>query len=145
MNNPSGFFYPMPQKITTLAVVVLLCGNLLTARAADGDAEGAENPAHTFDFSIGAELRDPFWPVGYLPEELAPAPAEVVATDEQMKRALAKLRYGGTIQSGGRFFATVNGAMVQEGDVVAVTVDGDLFKFRVHGISMKGVKFKHEK
>ncbi len=133
------------------SVAVIVVGAILWLQLPCASASGTGNDAtpqvEPVDFSIGADLRDPFWPVGYLPPERVPEQAqqvEVAAKDEQRKKALTKLRYRGTIQSGGRFFAIVNGAMVQEGDTVAVTLDGKLFKFKVHGISMKGVKFKPE-
>ncbi len=140
-----------PSYIAAIAVGATLCTQIPRAFGAEngGNGNDAAPRAEPADFSIGAELRDPFWPVGYLPPEQIPEQEQqveqVAVRDEQRKKALAKLRYGGTIKSGGRVFATVNGAMVQKGDIVAVTVDGELFKFKVHGISMKGVKFKIEK
>jgi hypothetical protein len=113
--------------------------------AASAPPETASPQPGEFDFNADAKLRDPFWPVGYLQPEVAKQQAKSVASEEQTKTALGKLRYGGTIRAGDRFFATVNGAMVQEGDLVAVTVNGEIFKFRVLSITMKGVKFKPEK
>lgn len=95
------------------------------------------------DEVVGARLRDPFWPVGYLPPEavVSGEPVKSAATDEQRKRALDSLRYGGSVRSGGQRYAIVNGRPVQEGDIVTATVEGNVFRFRVHAISMKGVQF----
>lgn len=107
------------------------------------EERGGAAPEKAASFKDDTDLRDPFWPVGYLPPSFARGTEEqTFPTDEQRKRALAGLRYGGSIRSAGKHYALVNGAMVQKGDVLTSTVNGLTFRFLVHEISMKGVELK---
>lgn len=106
--------------------------------ATEGAVEGSE-------FAADAELRDPFWPIGYMsPSHRREGPEHVLgaASGEKQAKAFSKLRCGGTIKCGDKIFANVNGTIVEEGDIVAVTVGGELFRFRVCAIGMDGIKFK---
>lgn len=138
----------MPRFLPVMSsAMLIMAGAMLPGTPADGDESDvrrSEDAALTkpIDFSAGAELRDPFCPVSYVPAGHVGKKVQTVAKDEQYQKALAKLRYGGTIKSGRNYYATVNGTMVREGDVVAVMVDDEVFKFRVHAIDMKGVRYK---
>ena len=132
-------------------LVAWLCAGLPVRGRGAGAGEGESVPPVDEEteegtaFKAAADLRDPFSPIDYVSPTRIKQQHETVKTGvfaEQQQRALAKLRYGGTIKSGNKFFATVNGTMVQEGDVVAVTVEGSEFRFKVFAITMKGVKFK---
>ena len=104
--------------------------------------------------------RDPFWPVGYVPPKPVPAtsteasvaasgtrPAESEpAKPAEWKQARAQLSLRG-ISSGGRdrltgknrFVAVLGGRLVEEGDMVAVTYEGQVYRWKVQSISAKDI------
>lgn len=103
---------------------------------------------------VGAELRDPFWPVGVTPRpdvvEVArsgvakPAEDPQKVSEEEWKAALAELagRVKGTLRTPGRdgreiLVALVNGRQVCAGDVVPVYWDGRTLQFVVKSISLR--------
>lgn len=130
--------------LMSLLIVVSAMPAEAPTDAPESDAKRSKDSASAkpIDFSVGEELRDPFWPVNYKSAVRVRAKAEPGAKDEGYQKALAKLRYGGIIKQDKKYYATVNGTSVRAGDVIAVTVDGVVFKFRVHSIDMKGVRFK---
>ena len=111
-------------------------------RAGEGEIEEAP----------GASLRDPFWPIGFVPAgglhgsaglqqtsavpESGPEIASVHAGLNTM------LRIGGIIKKGGKFYATINGFTVQTGEVVSAVADGEVYRFVVVDIDLNKVKLK---
>lgn len=92
-------------------------------------------------FDAGKNLRDPFSPVGYWqPENKKKKSFKRSIAAESRKQALSKLRVGGVVQWGGKYYATMNGMMVKEGDVIAGVVGGTVFKWRIRSIDMNGVR-----
>lgn len=110
------------------------------------------------------EPRNPFWPVGYTPPVAAPTPppepvqtnvvpavAEPAVPDplviERMAAELArKIRAATKVQAimktGTRQFATINGKVVTVGDRLDVTVDGQVYRFKVTNISASVVNME---
>ncbi len=136
-----------------------------TAAIAEPDAptpEGLTNPvvdevlAETpSDQCAVNQVRDPFWPAGYSPvtktvpaagalttgETTNAAVAEPVA-DDLMQRALAMLRVGGSIRRGTNCYATINGVIVEAGDIIPILVDGSVVLFIVRSVDLKRVRIE---
>lgn len=102
---------------------------------------------------VKEELRDPFWPVGYMPKAKAKAvddkrkktadqEAREKEKKENIKRAFTKLRVGGVFQQGNKKYTTVNGIVVQKGDTVPVEMEnGSIVRFKVIYIDLKRIQF----
>ena len=97
----------------------------------------------------GVQLRDPFWPIGYVPPsnpEMAGAAAKINNADfvneTQVSGSSEMLKIGGVVRSGGKFYATINGFTVQTGEVVTVFAAGEVYKFLVEMIDLKKVRVK---
>lgn len=104
--------------------------------------------------------RDPFWPVGYVPPKPAPvSSAEAAGTPSgttpaesepakpaEWGQARARLSLRG-ISSGGRdrqtgknrFVAVLGGRLVEEGDMVTVSYEGQVYRWKVQSISAKDI------
>ena len=101
--------------------------------------------------SLGvSQKRDPFWPVGYVPRpapvapvEKKSAPAQAVVlppVGQDWARALEQVRVQGVVGGRhGKFFATVNGRVVEAGDEVSVSFEGSVYRWRVRSIDAKGI------
>jgi hypothetical protein len=119
-------------------------------------------PAVEAPQGVSGTARDPFWPVGYVPRPifkpapgapgaaagpaLAPATAAVARPadwDEARRRLEIKgvSRIGRDRSTGrDRYFADVNGRAVEDGDVVSVTWDGRVYRWRITHISPTGLQ-----
>ncbi|MFC1461318.1 hypothetical protein ACFLQR_02220 [Verrucomicrobiota bacterium] len=139
----------MSRFLRVILTSVLIAGGAVAAEAPDTKVKPG---AKLSDLRAAAErlvdarapehIRDPFWPVNYLPAGIVRVKVALSAKSEGRKKALGTLRYRGSAKVHGKYFANVNGTMVKAGDVVGVTVGGRVYKFRVHSIDMNGVKFK---
>jgi len=98
-------------------------------------------------------LRDPFWPVGYLPVTKTALDAGSQTADDSlagagpvaeatMQQALSMIRVEGIIKRGSQCFATVNGTMVGAGDEIPVMVDGRRIVFIVRSLDMKRLRIE---
>lgn len=121
------------RLLPTLAVLVCVA-----ARAAAGEETGAASSA--------ADLRDPFWPVNYVPApteastQAAAAARAISASEEEWSAARKLLTVKGVSRRRGgngreEVLAIVNGRLVQAGDIVGVRVAGRLFQWRVGRIT----------
>ena len=98
-------------------------------------------------------LRDPFSPVGYrlpMSELTVSADALVVSnipppSVDLKAKAKALLHIRGIIKRGNTYLANVNGAIVQAGDEVGVTVDGRTVVFIIRAISLQRVQIEPKK
>lgn len=137
------------QSAVCRLVVCGLAGAAACVWAADDSGAALPEPAAPPD-----ELRDPFWPIDYRPPRPAapgaPAPDQPDAeTPEELPpdtaaraEAMAALKVGGIIRRGRVFFASVNGQMVQAGDVIAVPHAGRFYRFRIYAIDMRKVRIE---
>ena len=149
---------PASSELGGVAAAALAIGTGTQSGAAVGAAEAA--PA--------APLRDPFWPVGYVPRRPekpaavvaargntssavpalvpAPPPAPVVnPVDWDEARRHLEIRGISRIardKTSGRaaYFAVVGGRMVEEGDAVNVTWNGHVYRWRVTQIGPAGLQ-----
>jgi hypothetical protein len=102
--------------------------------------------------------RDPFWPVNYVPKKReapaavkhgpSPAPAVDVVPesppdwDEAQKRLDVKgVSHLGRDKTTGKekYLAVVNGKVVEQGDIVSVTMGGRTYRWRIQAIGSRGV------
>ena len=98
-------------------------------------------------------LRDPFSPIGYrlpMSEWRTSAAAAVVSnvpppSADLEAKAKARLRIRGIIKRGNTYVANVNGAIVQAGDEVGVTLDGRTVVFIIRAISLQRVQIEPKK
>lgn len=154
----SGFrMFVIPDQIGNpglclLCFLVLLCFSTGTRGATNETINAASSAtADEKTLDAGPQLRDPFWPIGYLPPS---KPGKALESDESVDSARDKktafqaaglsgmLKIGGVIRSGGRFYATINGFTVQTGEVVSAVADGEVYKFVVEKIDFKKVQIK---
>jgi hypothetical protein len=125
-----------------------------------GQTASSEEPAVT----PVARVRDPFWPVGYTPkvvsksgesktgESSAQAMAAVLlerARTPQWDEARRKLDIRGISLIGRdkasgqpKFLAMVAGRLVEEGNVVSVTYEDRVYRWKIVGIGKGGVSFQ---
>ncbi|MGI6088012.1 MAG: hypothetical protein ACOYCD_08755 [Kiritimatiellia bacterium] len=121
--------------------------------AADDPSANAALPDLAPETTPPAEERDPFWPIGYTPPremsgEAAPGQpgtevsSEVQVDNEVRAKLREMLRAGGVIKKGRVYYASVNGQMVQVGDIIALPHAGRVYRFRIDAIEMHNVRIK---
>ncbi len=75
---------------------------------------------------LGAVKRDPFWPVGYIPEKLKVEPVKevkVLTGGAGWKNAMKQVAIQGvSSRSGGGFYAVINGKIKSIGETVTVKI-----------------------
>jgi len=87
-------------------------------------------------------LRDPFWPVGYFPDNwktdqpTAESPAFTASSDWDAPMAL--VRISGTSQMGGKAVAIINGDLKEIGDFVEVRYNGRVYQWKLKDINSSG-------
>lgn len=133
------------MKTYRLLVVVMLvcCPGLVVLTACGQDA-------------APGQVRDPFWPVGYVPRKpVRPVQVEPIASKAvipesarlpvwEEARKLLDIKgislIGRDRVSGHRkYLAMVTGKFVEEGDTVSVLFDGLVYRWKITGISEEGV------
>jgi len=86
-------------------------------------------------------LRDPFWPVGFFPQDWQQKSSAQSAADmagSGWKAAFAKLRVSGTSRLGDRTAAIVNGELKNIGEQVEVSYEGRIYQWEIVGIDATG-------
>ena len=88
-------------------------------------------------------LRDPFWPVGYIPEiwkekEVDLDPSTVASLDKQWAEAAQKIKVSFTKMVGGQRVAFVNRKMKKPGDTIDVQHAGKTFQFKLGKVYSSG-------
>ena len=94
-------------------------------------------------------MRDPFWPVGYVPAPPQPDISEAeVAKIEEARETKAKTKWpplllkGITRASRGRYMAIIEGVgLIETGQTVTMQRDGLLYTWIIDEVSAKGVRF----
>ena len=151
------------NSLTLYVVASLLAGAWVAADAAPHAAGAAPQPqsgiAAPADRNLVAEneedyaltLKDPFSPIGYrLPILESQSPmAEVPSVSnvpppsiDLNAKAKALLRVNGIVKRGNSYVANINGAIVQAGDEIGVTMDGQKVAFVIRAISLKRVEIE---
>ncbi|QBG49186.1 hypothetical protein EGM51_17945 [Verrucomicrobia bacterium S94] len=95
--------------------------------------------------SLSASERDPFWPVGYVPERLVKAtekqkaPVKKVPTGKKdWSGAMKKVAINGVSSRNDQYFAIVNGELKRTGDTFSVEHDGTTYTWAVASIRPPG-------
>jgi hypothetical protein len=86
-------------------------------------------------------LRDPFWPVGFFPQDWQQKSLTQSAADmagSGWKAAFAKLKVSGTSRLGDRTAAIVNGELKAIGEQVEVLYEGRTYQWEIVGIDATG-------
>ena len=113
---------------------------VLAASLAVGSAAGADSEAAPL-----VSLRDPFWPIGWTPPKVTvttdKAPVVQKRSPVRWDDARKLLKITGLSKApDGRYFAILKGiGVVEESDVVTVTLDDFTYKWRVTGITENGI------
>jgi len=109
----------------------------------------AEEPAPS-----SLTLRDPFWPVGYVPPaekkteatetENDTGPAVVVEKLEppQWDLALRTLTIKGVMKSDSGYMAVINGQVTSENDTISTVFKSRTYSWRIAKIGKEGVRFE---
>ena len=97
-----------------------------------------------------AELRDPFWPVGYKPpppksktakrvEEVAKP--VIVEAAPKWDEALKLVNVKGIMKRSGGYMAVINNQICSEKDTISTVYDGRKYTWRIGSIGERGVSF----
>lgn len=109
--------------------------------------------------------RDPFWPIGYLPEGSRPAPTPTPAPpppEEEEIRTLTpeeiqdletevarqireNIRQQGVFRSGDRISAYIQGDWRTVGDIISVTARGHTYQLRITRLSPDNIELQHHR
>lgn len=100
------------------------------------------------DQPAGDQLRDPFWPVGYVPATKMVSVRKQPIAEQSASGAVlescpgvqAQLQLGGIIQRGTNYLATLNGTLVEVGDQIPLLLDGQWVFFTVSYINLTRVR-----
>ena len=110
-------------------------------------AEAVYSPEEGSGVEQGGVLRDPFWPIGFIPEGAVIDGArasknEPVGGTPQWADAMKQLHLSGIMKTGQEgYVAIVNGQAVSEGDTISVLFSGRNYTWTIRAISPKNVDF----
>ena len=128
-----------------LVAAAVICNAAVDDTSSSNTASSAQvaGTVQNDAFDAGKNIRDPFSPVGYWQpaNQKGKASNRSLGADER-KKALSKLRVGGIVKCGQKCYATVNGLIVKEGDVIAAVISGDVLKWRIRSVDMNGVRIE---
>ncbi len=102
------------------------------------------------------KLRDPFWPVGYIPStetnvvENVETQEEVSQPDlksDEMKllwdEAQGEIKFSGLSSAGdGHYYSIINNQMIEQGDTLSIKHKGYVFCWKVKMLDKNGVKLE---
>jgi hypothetical protein len=103
-------------------------------------------PQQAIPKGLTPAVRDPFWPVGFVPKSAADLDREKRNGDPasnvpapKWAEAKATLRIGGYMKTPSGYTALVNNALVKVGDRLTLTFDGKIYRWTVEAISVSGL------
>lgn len=96
------------------------------------------------------QMRDPFWPIGYVPPKAladvgpsAPdAPPEPELPNRKWEQAQKALSIKGIIKSGATYLANINNQILGANDKVSIYFDSQKYVWKITSISAKSVQFQ---
>lgn len=104
-----------------------------------GAGLGDSGPAGAFSME---PLRDPFWPVGYFPENWqAENPAEkqpASTSGSDWDGPSAQIAVTGTSRMGDKAVAIINGDLKEEGDLIEISHGGRIYQWKLKKINASG-------
>ncbi|WP_372796274.1 hypothetical protein [Pontiella sp.] len=121
-------------RIPMIGILALLASSAFSAPADVSGTNDALKPAVR-------EKRDPFWPVGYVPERMIQKAEKVVkpTTSKDWAGAMKKVVINGVSSRGhDDFFAVVNGELKSVGDTFSVDHNGTIYTWAVASIQPPG-------
>jgi hypothetical protein len=87
-------------------------------------------------------LRDPFWPVGYFPENWqAEGPAEEapsLTSGSDWDAPAAQISVSATSRMGDKAVAIINGDLKEEGDLIGVSYGGRIYQWKLKTVHASG-------
>lgn len=121
-----------------------------------GPANGAPKSKPMDAAGIPAQLedtlRDPFWPMGYVPPkaqqiaDVGPAvpnaPEEPQLPDRKWEQAQKALSIKGIIKSGPTYLANINNQILGANDRVSIYFDSQKYVWKITSITAKSVQFQ---
>jgi len=127
--------------------VAILAGLFFSAAAVFALESASNAPAAVITGKVPAnetQLRDPFWPVGFVPPSVSKSLAGGVGGEqaEEIADMSNLLRIGGVVKRGDQFYVAINGVTVRTGEVVAAVADGGVYRFVVEEIDFKKVRLR---
>jgi hypothetical protein len=134
------------HSIHRTALALLLCALLPAGVALGKEKKVPSDGTDDAGNERAGYQRDPFWPVGFVPEEIKKAiiekenPESLKPTlSNDWNQAMKKLVINGvSSRSDNEFFAVINGEVKSEGDTVTVKHDGKTYTWAVDGIQPPG-------
>ncbi len=115
----------------TTALIGLLAGCLMAKPDASGEEDFALEP-----------LRDPLWPVGYLPDGWktgrSDAADQASVSGSDWDAPAAMIRVSGTSSMGDQLVAIINGEIKEVGDLIQVQYNGRTYKWTLKGVKSNG-------
>lgn len=105
-------------------------------------ATGYANTDVNREFSL-RPLRDPFWPVGYFPENWQKntpendKPTPTFGSDWDMPTSM--IRVTGTSRLGDKGVAIINGDLKEVGDFVEISYSGRIYQWKLKKINARGM------
>jgi hypothetical protein len=140
-----------PSLLLLMAVTMLALP--VAAQTADTPTAAAAPTAATAAAPI-PRVRDPFWPVGYVPrgkQPVAPKPtASRELSDQEMQELIRReqdsiskmMVENGRIVRGNKVYVIIRGLLVTEGDVLEVDVDGVFYKLVIKSLSENNIRLE---
>lgn len=120
------------------------------ATAVDSPANPTAPTSSVEAVTAPAELRDPFWPVGYKPpppkskaaiKVEATAKPIIVEAAPKWDEALKLVNVKGIMKRSGGYMAVINNQVCSEKDTISTVYDGRKYTWRIGSIGEKGVSF----
>lgn len=119
--------------------LVLTLATACIVLPAEGSDRSGTNDAKKVEAAI---KRDPFWPVGYVPEEVVQAAPEKGPEEVPVgswKEAMKMVSIDGISRSAGsEYYAVINGQVKSAGDTVSVQLGNSLYTWAVDSIEPPG-------
>ena len=96
------------------------------------------------------QMRDPFWPIGYVPPKaqinvgpvVPNAPEEPEQPNRKWEQAQKALSIKGIIKSGPTYLANINNQILGANDRVSIYFDSQKYVWKITSITAKSVQFQ---
>lgn len=125
-----------------ISSLLVLCFSMGHSAYSQANKVGGTNDALT---EQAAPKRDPFWPVGYVPESIRRAEAEknieaeTPVVNNNWNEAMKKVVINGvSSRADNEFFVVINGQVKSVGDTVSLNHEGTIYTWAVDSINPPG-------
>lgn len=137
MKTLSNSIHIRPWLLLLLSVPLIVAITVQNGNA-EGKGDGGTDSANTPSVAV---VRDPFWPVGYVPEWIKNAGKKNQALEMEdtgssdWSAAMKQVAIQGISQSGNEFYAVINGEVKSVGESVSVKYGNSTYSWAVESIS----------